>query len=210
MKKSIVAAYILGSLFNNQAEAALLKILSSEPDTKVFDVTDPMNKKELGRAPLSLEDFDTTEPKLLLLEKPGFSSAYIPFSEGVATHFSIMANLHPITNWTTEELTRKTVDTAEAIVDRITSVQVLLDARKIKEALTVIDSLKSEYPNSFSVKLLQANAFLLNGDGKRAQTIYNALLDEVPSSRSYMKQALEAMSTGLSGRRMPASEKGDR
>jgi hypothetical protein len=210
MNKIILAISILGTLSFTQAEAALLKILSSEPDTKVFDVTDPMNKKELGRAPLSLEDFDTSEPKLLMLEKPGFSSAYIPFSQGVATHFSVMATLHPISNWTTEELTRKTVDTAEAMVDRITSVQVLLDARKVKEAMHIIDSLKIEYPNSFSVRLLQANAFLLNGDGKRAQTIYSSLLDEVPSSRSYMKQALELMQSGLAGKRMPASVKGDR
>lgn len=209
MKNLITAVFTLGFLFQQQADAALLKILSTEPDTKVFEVTDPMNKKELGRAPLTLEDFDTTQPRVLLLEKPGFSSAYIPFSQSVATHFSIMANLHPLINWTSDELTRKTMDAAETLVDRITSVQALLDARKTKEALTQIDSLKSQYPNSFSVRLIHANALLLNGEGKRAQTIYNALLDEVPSSRASLKEALETMQNRLSGKRMPASIKGE-
>lgn len=210
MKKLIPAVFILGFFFSQTGEAALLKILSSEPETRVYEVTDPMNKKELGRAPLTLEDFDTSQPRLLLLEKPGFSSAYIPFSQSVATHFSVMATLHPLINWTSEELTRKTLDSAEELVDRITGIQALLDSRKVKDALTQIDSLRSEYPKSFSVRLIHANALLLNGEGKRAQNIYSSLLEEVPSSRSYMKEALENISSRLNGKRMPASVRGER
>lgn len=190
-------------------EAALLKILSSEPNTKVTEVTDPMNKKELGRTPLTLEDFDTSQPRVLLLEKPGFSSAYIPFSQNVATHFSIMANLHPLINWTSEELSRKTIENAEAIVDKITAVQALLDSRKTKEALTLIESLKTEYPNSFSVRLIYANALLLNGEGQKAETIYSTLLTEIPASRAYLKNAIEQIYSRLrGGKRLPASTKG--
>jgi hypothetical protein len=192
------------------SQAAVLKILSTEPDTKVTEVTDPMNKKELGRTPLTLEDFDTSQPRVLLLEKPGFSSAYIPFSQNVATHFSVMANLHPLINWTSEELTRKTVENAEVIVDKITAVQALLDSRKTKEALTIIESLRTEYPNSFSVRMIYANTLLLNGEGQKAQAIYSTLLTEIPASRAYLKNAIEQIHSRLSGnKRAPASKGGN-
>jgi len=208
MKNTIAALFITSLILSNSADAALLKILSTEPDTQVYEVTDPMNKKSLGRAPLTLEQFDTSEPRVLLLEKPGFSSAYIPFSQSVATHFSVMATMHPLINWTSEELNRKTVEMAESIVDRITAIQSLIDARKIKEAITQIETLKNEYPNSFSVRLIHANALLLNGEGQKARAMYSALLNEVPSSRTYMKEALEAMQSRIN-KRMPASVGGN-
>jgi predicted Zn-dependent protease len=208
MKNTIAALFITSLILSNSADAALLKILSTEPDTQVYEVTDPMNKKSLGRAPLTLEQFDTSEPRVLLLEKPGFSSAYIPFSQSVATHFSVMATMHPLINWTSEELNRKTVEMAESIVDRITAIQSLIDARKIKEAITQIETLKNEYPNSFSVRLIHANALLLNGEGQKARAIYSALLNEVPSNRTYMKDALEMMQSRIN-KRMPASVGGN-
>ncbi len=208
MKNTFAALFITSLILSNSADAALLKILSTEPDTQVYEVTDPMNKKSLGRAPLTLEQFDTSQPRVLLLEKPGFSSAYIPFSQSVATHFSVMATMHPLINWTSEELNRKTVEMAESIVDRITAIQSLIDARKIKEAITQIETLKNEYPNSFSVRLIHANALLLNGEGQKARSIYSALLNEVPSNRTYMKDALEMMQSRIN-KRMPASVGGN-
>ena len=208
MKNTIAALFITSLILSNSADAALLKILSTEPDTQVYEVTDPMNKKSLGRAPLTLEQFDTSQPRVLLLEKPGFSSAYIPFSQSVATHFSVMATMHPLINWTSEELNRKTVEMAESIVDRITAIQSLIDARKIKEAITQIETLKNEYPNSFSVRLIHANALLLNGEGQKARAMYSALLNEVPSNRTYMKDALEMMQSRIN-KRMPASVGGN-
>ena len=205
LSKTILILGILAPIFS---QAALLKILSTEPDTKVMEVTDPMNVKELGRTPLTLADFDTSQPRVLLLEKPGFSSSYIPFSQSVATHFSVMVNLHPLINWTNEELTRKTVEVAENMVDRITAVQTLLDSRKIKEALTMIDSLKNEYPNSISVRLIYANALLLNGEGQKAEAIYSSLLNEIPVNRTYLKEAVEQIHSRLSGKRIPASTGG--
>lgn len=206
--KNIIFALIITLVLQENAHATVLKILSNEADSRVTDVTDPMNKKELGKAPLTLEDFDTSSPRVLLVEKPGFTSAYIPFSRNVATHFSVMTNLHPIINWTNEELTRKTLETAESIIDRITAVQAMLDARKVKEALTMLDSLKNEYPNSVSIRLLHANALLLNGDGKQAEVIYTGLLNEIPANRAYMKDAIEQIRSRLGGRRLPASTGG--
>lgn len=204
--KAIVIVGISAPVFS---EAALLKILSSEADTKVYEVTDPMNKKELGRTPLALEDFDTSEPRVLLLEKPGFASVYIPFSQNVATHFAVKAQMHPLINWTNEELSRKTIENAEAIVDKITAVQALLDSRKTKEALSLIDSLKTEYPNSFSVRMIHANALLLSGEGQKAQAIYSTLLSEIPTSRAYLKNAIEQIYSRLTGsKRIPASKGG--
>jgi len=196
---------ILGILSPVCSQAALLKILSTEPDTKVFEITDPMNKKELGRTPLTLNDFDTSQPRVLLIEKPGFASVYLPFSQSVATHFAIKADMHPLINWTSEELNRKTVEIAEGIVDRITVAQNLLDARKVKEALTMVESLKNEYPNSFSIKLVYANALLLNGEGQKADAMYSALINEVPSNKAYLKDSLEQIHSRLSKTRMPAS-----
>ena len=204
-----IALLILGALLPTYSEAAVLKILSTEPDTRVSEVTDPMNKKELGRTPLTLNDFDTSQPRVLLIEKPGFASIYLPFSQGVATHFAIKADMHPLINWTSEELYRKTVETAESIVDRITAAQALLDARKVKKALTMIESLKSEYPNSFSVRLIYANALLLNGEGQKADAIYSALISEVPSNKSYLKDSLEQIHSRLGNKRRPASTGGN-
>lgn len=205
-KKTLLVLVLLVPVYS---QAALLKILSSEPDSRVYEVTDPMNKKDLGRTPLSLADFDTSQPRLLLVEKPGFSSAYIPFSQSVATHFAILTTLHPLINWTSDELTRKTVEIAENVVDRITAVQALLDARKVKEAMAMVESLKNEYPNSFSVRLIYANALLLNGEGKKAEVMYGALLNEIPSTRMYMKDAIEQIRARLNGgKRVPASTGG--
>jgi predicted Zn-dependent protease len=97
---------------------------------------------------------------------------------------------------------------AEALIDRISSAQALLDARKTKEALTQIETLKNEYPTSFSVRLIHANALLLNGEGQKAQSIYNALLSEVPETRTYMKEAIQNIQSRL-GKRMPASVGGN-
>ena len=205
MKKIILALFLSSGLIVSSAEAALLKILSTEPDTQVYEVTDPMNKKLLGRAPLRLDDFDTSQPRLLLLEKPGFSSSYIPFSQGVATHFAILATLRPIINWTSEELTRKTIETAEGIVDRITTIQSLLDSRKVKEAMPLAEALKLDYPNSFSVRLIYANTLLLNGEGKKAEILYSSLISEVPANRSSMKEAIEQIHFRLTGNRIPAA-----
>jgi hypothetical protein len=208
MKNTFAALFMLGLILENTANAAVLKILSSEPETKVYEVTDPMKKKSLGTAPLALEDFDTSEPRLLMLEKHGFASVYIPFSQGVATHFAIQANMHPISDWTSDELTRKTVDMAESLVDRITAVQSLLDARKTKEALAQVETLKNEYPTSFSVRLIHANALLLNGEGQKAQVIYKTLLSEVPANRTALKDAIDNIQKRL-GSRMPASVGGN-
>ena len=208
MKNTFAALIMLGLIFENTANAAVLKILASEPETKVYEVTDPMKKKLLGSAPLVLEDFDTNEPRLLMMEKPGFSSVYIPFSQGVATHFSVQANMHPISGWTSDEITRKTVEMAESLVDRVSAAQALLDARKTKEALAQIETLKNEYPTSFSVRLIHANAVLLNGEGQKAQAMYKALLTEVPANRAYLKDAIENIQNRL-GKRMPASVGGN-
>ena len=204
------ALLLLGILQPIYSEAALLKILSTEPDTKVFEVTDPMNKKELGRTPLTLTDFDTSQPRILLIEKPGYASVYLPFSKEVATHFSIKADMHPLINWTSEELNRKTVEIAEAVLDKITAVQTLLDTRKVKEALTLIESLKNEFPNSFSVRLVYANALLLNGEGQKADAMYASLISEVPTNKAYLKSSLEQIHSRLGNKaRMPASTGGN-
>ena len=201
---------ILGILLPIYSQAAVLKILSTEPDTKVFEVTDPMNKKELGRTPLTLNDFDTTQPRILLIEKSGYASVYLPFSQSVATHFAIKADMHPLINWTSEELNRKTVEIAENVVDRITMAQNLLDSRKVKEGLAAIDSLKNEFPNSFSVRLIYANALLLNGEGQKADAVYASLISEVPTNKAYLKDSLEQIHSRLSKTRMPASTGGKR
>jgi len=197
-----------GLLMPLHSQAALLKLLSTEPDTKVFEVTDPMNKKELGRTPLTLENFDTSNPRVLLMEKPGFASVYVPFSQSVATHFSFKADMHPLINWTSEELNRKTIETAESMIDRITAAQSFLDARKVKEAMAILDSLKDEFPNSFTIRILYANALVLNGEGQKADALYTLLLSELPSTKAYLKESLEGIHSRLSKTRVPSSTEG--
>ena len=204
-KKAIITLGVCMPIFSH---AALLKILSSEADTVVTEVTDPMNKKELGKTPLTLNDFDTSAPRVLLLEKPGYAPVYIPFSQNVATHFAVKADMHPLINWTSEELNRKTTENAEAIIDKVTAIQAMLDSRKVKEALTMADALKNEYPNSFSIRLVYANALLLNGEGQKAETLYSTLLSEVPSNRAYLKDSIEQIHSRLTGKKSPGKSGG--
>jgi len=192
------------------ANAAVLKILSSEANTEIYDVTDPMNKVSLGKAPLVMNDFQTNEPRILVLEKPGYSSAYIPVSRDIGNTFSIMATLHPIQNWTTEELTRKSVDTAEAIVDKISYIQSLVSEKKVAEALVNAEYLQNQFPNSISVRLTYANTLLLNGDRKKSEAVYATVIKEIPESKLYMKGTLEKIHSKIGGTRMPASTKGKR
>lgn len=209
--KNFYKILILGCCLSiTSAHATVLKILSSEANTEVFDVTDPMNKVSLGKAPLVMNDFLNNEPRILMLEKPGFSSAYIPVSRDLGNTFSIMANLHPIQNWTTEELSRKSVETAEAIVDKISYIQSLVGEKKLAEALVNAEYLQNQYPNSISVRLTYANTLMLNGDRRKSEAIYATVINEIPDSKLYMKGTLEKIHSKIGGSRMPASTKGSR
>jgi hypothetical protein len=203
--------FLFGFLVIAEAQASVLKILSSEPDTQVYEVTDPMNKISLGKAPLVLHEFETAEPRVLVLEKPGFTPAYIPISRSAPNTFSIMATLHPLSNWTPEDMTRKSVETAEMIVDKISYIQSLAQEKKLTEALVNAESLQNQFPTSISVKLTYANMLLLSGDRKKSEAIYATVINEIPESKMYMRGSLERIRSKIGGgNRMPASRKGKR
>jgi hypothetical protein len=208
--KNYFKTFLIGYFFISatNANAVVLKILSSEPDTQVYEVTDPMNKINLGKAPLVINEFETIEPRVLVLEKPGFSTAYIPISRGIANTFSIMATLHPISNWTPDDLTRKSIETAESIVDKISYIQGLVKDKKTTEALVNAENLVAQFPNSISVKLTYANILMMNGDRKKSEAIYATIINEIPESKLYMKSTLEKIRSYIGGSRMPASKKG--
>lgn len=188
---------LMTMLFSFSALAGEMKIISSESNSRVIDATDPKNKKELGVTPFTIEEFDPTISKVLLVEKPGFASVYVPLPENMAENTSIEVTMQPILNWTSEELTRKTVENAENLLERVQAIQSLLDARKLKDAFPLIEALKNEYPSSFSVRLVYANALLLNGEGTKAEALYSKLLGEVPATRESLKKSIENIRSKL-------------
>ncbi len=190
------------------ANASDLQITSTEPETLVIDVTNPLSKKEMGRTPLLLKDYDGSETKVFTLEKPGFAPVYIPVSGGLSKNVTIAVNLKRVIDWTPEELTRKSMETAEGMVDQIMTVQALLDNRKMKEALPLLETMKSEHPRSISVRLIYANALLINGEVARADSMYATLMGEIPESRKYLRDSIELVRSRLNGMRRPASAGG--
>ncbi len=114
--------------------------------------------------------------------------------------------MKPLGEWTPEEFNKKSIVTAENIIDQVLGIQALLDARKVKEALPLAENLKAAYPTSVSVRLVYANALLLSGEPAKADGIYTMLLDEIPDSRKYLKDSITAVRARLRGVRVPASK----
>ena len=180
-------------------------ITSSELDTKVTDVTDRAKPRRIGKAPLTFKNLDVGNGKVFLVEKPGFSSVYIPLTGELQKTTAVNVFLHKETDWTPEDLTQKIVSTAESILDRVLAIQALLDARKIGEALPLAENLKTTYPTSISARLIYANALLLNGDHARADSLYAALLEEIPVTRKPLRDSIERLRDQLNAR-TPASK----
>ena len=179
-------------------------IMSSELDSKITDITDRTKPRRIGKAPLTLKNLDVGNGKVFLVEKPGFSSVYIPLTSELQKTTAVNVLMHKDTDWTPEDLTQKIVTTAESILDRVLAIQALLDLRKISEALPLAENLKTSYPTSISARLIYANALLLSGDHARADSLYAALLEEIPVSRKPLRDSIEKLRGQLNGR-LPAS-----
>lgn len=196
---AVVAFHVL------RASAAELVITSTTGDTRVFEVSGK-EQKLIGTAPVTIKDPENYVGKVLLLEKPGYASIYTPIPGDLKSSTTISVHMKELGEWTPEEFNKKSIVTAENIVDQVLSIQALLDTRKVKEALPLAENLKAAYPTSVSVRLVYANALLLSGESAKADGIYTMLLDEIPDSRKYLKDSITAVRARLRGERVPASK----
>lgn len=206
IRRHICFTFVMTILvMSTNASSFEMAIEASEVDANVYDVTVASKKTHLGKAPLAFKKEEEVAGKVFLIEKPGFAPVYIPMAGDLKRGMTIHVDLIKSEEWTPEELTRKSMETAEKMVDQILSLQALLDARKTADALPLAENLKNTYPESVSARLVYANALLLSGDVTKADSIYGILLEEIPQSRKSMRDSIEAVRIKLRGGRVPAS-----
>ncbi|MBU6154629.1 MAG: hypothetical protein KGP28_10040 [Bdellovibrionales bacterium] len=177
------------------AFAGELEIQATPAEVPVYEITATGQKNLLGKTPLKLKDINTEEPKVLLLESPGYASVYLPLSK-LRSKASFKLNLRRLEEWSllqapkNENPIAKIEQKADQLVEKIITIQSLMDSRKTKEALVLADDLKSQYPGSFGVKMVYANALLLSGEKRKALAIYSSILEQLPANQRGMRESV--------------------
>ena len=200
-------------LAGSPAWAAEIVLTASEPDTKIYDISEgEAQRKEIGNSQLTLQEKDVGDGKILLFEKPGYSLVYVPLMSGFKSDVSINIKLKKSGEWTSEESQKHALEVAADVIDRVLLIQGLLDSRRVSEALPLAEVLKEQYPSSVYTKLVYANALFMSGNVVKADTLWGHILGELPPGKSYIRDAVESVRANLRGRaggtvRAPAARK---
>jgi hypothetical protein len=198
----------LAAAFAPRAGRALdLVVLASEPGASVGEVSGQGLRRDLGTTPLTLDGYRPAPGSVLLIEKPGFSSAYIPLGNDDGSKVALDVKLWKNASCPPEDTARVALRRAEELVDQVLFAQRLLDRKDVRAAFPLISSLRASYPDSMSVEILYANALLMAGDLERAQTVYEALRKEIPADRKLLLEPIENVYRQLKSRaRVPAGK----
>ena len=175
---------------------------STESSTQIFEV-DGDQKKALGVTPLTLNR-DSFNGKVFLAEKSGFVSAYMGLYENPKTKTQLRFSMKRLSDWLPEEMNMRIQAASEDLVDQVYQAQSLIEDKKFKEALTLLEELKAHFPHSISIRILYANAVFLTGDSSKANQIYQSLLNDIPDSRKTLKEQIIHMNNRFKNDRKPA------
>ncbi|MBC7691205.1 MAG: tetratricopeptide repeat protein [Methylotenera sp.] len=195
-------------LICNSGQASELTLSASEEGATIHELTgEGANQKlvPIGKTPMTIKDADSSETKLYKIEKPGFATVYIPITSRMKANTSIAVTLKKNQEWAPSDIEKRSLETAEEIVDQVYSIQSLLDSRKTAEAMAMAETLRGLHPSSFSVRLVYANALLVSGEVNKAQSLYTSLITEIPPGRASMKSSIQKIINRLSGGRSTAS-----
>ncbi len=190
---SLIQFILFSTLITSSAYARDLILNASVADANVFEISRSEGvEKEvlLGKTPFTLKDHDSQTDHLYKIEKPGFSPVYIPFLRSVSSDASVKVILRSHSDWIPEDAAKRASELAEKQVEDILTVQLLLDQKKLAEALVKAEDLKRNYPASIGAQLVYANALLMNGQHARASTLYAALAQELPETKASLKSSL--------------------
>ena len=176
------------------ASARELILNATEADASVLEVVrndGVESEKLLGKTPYSFKDLDSNTDHLYKIEKAGFSPVYIPLLRLPKSEATIKVSLRSHQDWIPEDAQKRATALAENQIEEILNVQMLLDQKKIAEALAKAEDLKRSYPGSTGAQLVYANALLMNGEVSRASTLYAALAQELPDSKAALRSTLQ-------------------
>ena len=176
--------------------ASQLVLNASEADSNVFEIIRSEGvdaEKPIGKTPYTVTQFDSNADHLYKIEKNGFSPVYLPFLRATKGDVTIKVSLRSHQDWIPEDAAKRASAIAEQQIEEILTVQLLLDQKKLSEALAKSEDLKRSYPSSTGVQLVYANALLMNGQFDKATTLYTALIAELPESKVALKSSLQTL-----------------
>ncbi len=174
--------------FAASAHAVELKFESTEPFTQIYEIHGDQ-KKLLGTTPLKVNG-DAFQGKVFVAEKTGFVPAYMGLYGSPKSQALIQFSLKRLNDWLPEEMNARIQQASEDLVDQVYLAQSLIEKRDYKSALAMLESLKTHFPQSLSIRILYANSLLLNGDSAKANLIYQSLVSEIPDSRKELKEQI--------------------
>ena len=186
------------------AYATELTFESTETATQIYEY-DGDQKKSVGVTPFTLTR-DSFNGKVFLAEKSGFVPAYMGLYENPKSKTAIRFTMKRLSDWLPEEMNTRIQNSSEDLVDQVYEAQSLIEDKKYKDALTLLDDLKTRFPHSVSIRILYANAVFLTGDSVKANQIYKSVLNDIPDSRKTLKEQITKMNARFKNERVPASE----
>lgn len=184
------------SLLPQSGFASELILNASVADASVYEVVRAEGvetEKLLGKTPFEIKEVNGSTDHLYKIEKEGFSPVYIPILHSTKGDSTIKVSLRKHQDWIPEDAANRASAIAEKQIEEILTVQMLLEQKKLGEALSKAEDLKRDYPGSTGAELVYANALLMNGQVDRAVTLYSSLAQELPESKATLKATLKSL-----------------
>lgn len=186
---------------------------SKQDGVRMFEVIEtPLSKKfEEIKAPWKVE-VSNGKSRLFVFEKAGFIPVYLPVFQAPANDTEIHVSLKKLDGETRAQVTAPTMAIADQLVDEIISAQHLLDQKQYSAGLVKAEQLYSSHPMSVAVRLVYANALVMNKQVGKADSIYASIQEELPENKQsilatikQVRNRLRGGSVGINSERAPAS-----
>ena len=188
-------------LLNSCLALAEMKIQTQPLGAKVYSFNEKEEKELIGETPLDLPA--PLAGKKIVVEKPGFSPAYLFLPEDLSNQVQMSINLIPLSEWSTDVIKSYISEATLKNVDQIVYLQALLDERKLDTARPLIDEFRKNYPASVAGKILFANYLLLSGNTQESLEQFDKISSELKPDQQYLKDLVDKMSSYL--KKKPAS-----
>jgi hypothetical protein len=181
--------WVLPLLMSLQAHAEV-RIESNVAGAKIYDVSNLGERKYLGEAPYAVPGSNSGS---YVIEMKGHVPVQIAVPEDISGTVVLKVQLKDAAEWLTSAQEVAVKERLEGALDSVLQIQSLLDQRQVRQAQQAAETLKSEFPSSVMARLLYANSLFIGGELQKAESIYVALLKEIPENRSVLKGAVQAV-----------------
>lgn len=197
---------LVASLGSLKAHAENMITFTAQQDgVRMYEVVESQDsatkKFNEVKAPWKIE---VNSSKLFVFEKPGFIPVYLPVFQTPSHNTEIKINLKKLDGETRVQATLPTLAMADDLMDEILAVQHLLDQRKYAQGLVQAEQLYSTHSRSSAVRLVYANALVLNKQIGRADQVYASIQEEINESKPAFLETIKQVRSRL---RAPAAVK---